>query len=92
MDFSLPESVRPLLERIRAFVDDEIMPRERDLMSRPFEDSTEALDEQGMVHDFRDAGVHKFILRPIASGTQEMIDQTRKLVEQLIPEIDALNR
>lgn len=45
-----------------------------------------------LVHSFRDAGVHKFILRPIASGTQEMIEQTRKLVELLIPEIDALNR
>lgn len=45
-----------------------------------------------LVHQFRDAGVHKFILRPIASGADEMISQTRLMVEKLIPEIDALNR
>ena len=45
----------------------------------------------GLVHEFRAAGVHKFILRPIASGTDEMLSQTRRMVEQLIPEIDALN-
>ena len=45
-----------------------------------------------LVHDFKDAGVQKFILRPIASGTDEMIEQTQLMVEKLIPEIDALNR
>ncbi len=44
-----------------------------------------------LVHDFHDAGVHKFILRPIASGADEMIEQTKLMVEKLIPEIDALN-
>ncbi|MEM7097569.1 MAG: LLM class flavin-dependent oxidoreductase [Pseudomonadota bacterium] len=44
-----------------------------------------------LVHEFHAAGVHKFILRPIASGTQEMIDQTKLMVEKLIPEIDAMN-
>lgn len=44
-----------------------------------------------LVHDFRAAGVHKFILRPIASDTAEMLDQTKKMVERLLPEIDALN-
>lgn len=44
-----------------------------------------------LVHDFIDAGVHKFILRPIASGADEMIEQTKLMVEKLIPEIDALN-
>jgi len=45
-----------------------------------------------LVHDFRAAGVHKFILRPIAAGTEDMLTQTRLMVEKLIPEIDALNR
>ncbi|MEM9620822.1 MAG: LLM class flavin-dependent oxidoreductase [Pseudomonadota bacterium] len=45
-----------------------------------------------LVHDFHAAGAHKFILRPIASGADEMIEQTRLMVEKLIPEIDALNR
>ena len=44
-----------------------------------------------LVHDFHDAGVHKFILRPIASGADEMIEQTKLMVEKLIPEIDAMN-
>jgi probable F420-dependent oxidoreductase len=44
-----------------------------------------------LVGQFRDAGIHKFILRPIASGTGEMLDQTQRMVEQLLPEIDALN-
>ena len=44
-----------------------------------------------VVHDFHDAGVHKFILRPIASGADEVIEQTKLMVEKLIPEIDALN-
>ncbi len=45
-----------------------------------------------LVHEFHEAGVHKFILRPIASGTAEMLDQTRQMAEKLLPEIDALNR
>jgi len=45
-----------------------------------------------LVQEFHDAGVHKFILRPIASGTDEMIGQTRLMVEHLLPAIDALNR
>ena len=45
-----------------------------------------------LVHEFHAAGVHKFILRPIASGAADMIEQTKMMVEQLIPEIDALNR
>lgn len=43
------------------------------------------------VHEFRAAGVHKFILRPIASGNDDMIAQTKLMVEKLLPEIDALN-
>lgn len=48
-------------------------------------------DMMALVHEFRAAGVHKFILRPIAAGTEEMITQTRLMVEKLLPEIDALN-
>lgn len=51
----------------------------------------EVEDMMALVHEFRAAGVHKFILRPIASGTEEMISQTKLMVEKLIPEIDALN-
>ncbi len=44
-----------------------------------------------LVQKFHAAGVHKFILRPIAKGTDEMLEQTRQMVEHLIPAIDALN-
>ncbi len=33
------------------------------------------------VDEFRRAGVHKFVLRPIAFGTDEMLSQTRSLIE-----------
>ncbi len=48
-------------------------------------------DMMALVHDFRAVGVHKFILRPIASGTEDMLAQTKLMVEKLLPEIDALN-
>ena len=44
-----------------------------------------------LVHDFHAAGVHKFVLRPIASGTEDMLAQTRLMEEQLLPAISALN-
>ena len=42
--------------------------------------------------EFRRAGVHKFILRPIAFGTDDMLSQTRSLVETVLPRVAALNR
>ena len=44
-----------------------------------------------LLQAFHAAGAHKFILRPIASDTHEMISQTRLMVEKLLPEIEALN-
>jgi alkanesulfonate monooxygenase SsuD/methylene tetrahydromethanopterin reductase-like flavin-dependent oxidoreductase (luciferase family) len=49
-------------------------------------------DMMALVHDFHAAGVHKFVLRPIASGTEDTLEQTRLMVDQLLPEISALNR
>ncbi len=45
-----------------------------------------------LLHRFRAAGIHKFILRPIAADTDDFIAQTRLFVERLQPEIKALNR
>jgi len=42
--------------------------------------------------EFRAAGVHKFILRPIAFGTEEMLAQTRQLIDRVLPRVAALNR
>jgi len=44
-----------------------------------------------LIHEFHAAGAHKFILRPIASGEDDMMAQTRLLGEKLLPEIYALN-
>ncbi len=43
------------------------------------------------IDEFRRAGIHKFVLRPIAFGAQEMISQTKLLIEQVLPRIAALN-
>ncbi|MYH16715.1 MAG: LLM class flavin-dependent oxidoreductase [Gammaproteobacteria bacterium] len=48
-------------------------------------------DIMALLQRFRDAGVHKFILRPIAQGTEDFIDQTRLLIERVLPEVAALN-
>ena len=44
-----------------------------------------------LLRRFRDAGVHKFILRPIAHGTEDVIDQTRLLIERVLPEVAGLS-
>lgn len=44
-----------------------------------------------LVSEFRDAGVHKFILRPIARDGDDFIDQTRQFIEKLMPEVASLN-
>lgn len=44
-----------------------------------------------LLQNFREAGVHKFVLRPIASGTEDMITQTRQLIETVLPEVARLN-
>ena len=43
------------------------------------------------IESFRAAGAHKFILRPIASGTDEMLSQTRQLIEEVLPDVAAMN-
>ena len=44
-----------------------------------------------LLQRFRNAGVHKFILRPIAQGTEDFVSQTRLLIERVLPEVAALN-
>ena len=44
-----------------------------------------------LVSEFRDAGVHKFILRPIARDGDDFIEQTRQFIEKLMPEVASLN-
>jgi hypothetical protein len=44
-----------------------------------------------LVERFRQAGVHKFILRPIARGGRDVIEQTQTLIREVLPEFDRLN-
>ncbi|MDZ7669777.1 MAG: LLM class flavin-dependent oxidoreductase [Gammaproteobacteria bacterium] len=50
--------------------------------------STEML---ALLREFHQAGVHKFVLRPIAADGADYIAQTRLFIEQLLPEVAALN-
>jgi probable F420-dependent oxidoreductase len=43
------------------------------------------------LREFVAAGVSKFVLRPIGSGEDDLIAQTKLLIEQVIPEVPALN-
>ncbi|MEM8767606.1 MAG: LLM class flavin-dependent oxidoreductase [Pseudomonadota bacterium] len=45
-----------------------------------------------LLDDFRAVGVHKFVLRPIAANGREVMAQTEKLVEQVLPEVKQMNR
>lgn len=40
---------------------------------------------------FRGAGVHKFILRPIAVDGRDVIAQTERLIDEVLPEVSRLN-
>jgi alkanesulfonate monooxygenase SsuD/methylene tetrahydromethanopterin reductase-like flavin-dependent oxidoreductase (luciferase family) len=44
-----------------------------------------------LIDRFRTAGVHKFILRPIAADGAEVMTQTERLIEEVMPEVARLN-
>ena len=44
-----------------------------------------------LLERFHAAGAHKFILRPMAVGTDDMLEQTRLMIEHLLPAVAALN-
>ena len=43
------------------------------------------------LREFVDAGVSKFILRPIGEGDEDLFQQTKLLIERILPEVPALN-
>ncbi|MGH7060512.1 MAG: LLM class flavin-dependent oxidoreductase, partial [Stellaceae bacterium] len=43
----------------------------------------------GRIAAFVDAGISKFILRPAARGDEDMLDQTRRLIEEVLPLVAA---
>lgn len=44
------------------------------------------------IAEYVDAGVSKFILRPVAFGEAEMLAQTRRLIDQVLPRVGELGR
>ena len=43
------------------------------------------------LREFIAAGAHKFILRPVAGDADEMLEQTRLLIREVIPRVAAMN-
>jgi len=78
--------------------DERVVAAHRELLSQRLGKAPEGLLAVGEVEEmmalieaFRAAGVHKFILRPIASDGEDFIRQTRKFIERLQPLIRGLN-
>ena len=51
----------------------------------------DAGDIVARLQDFLAAGASKFVLRPIALGEPDVIDQTRRLIDEVLPEVAAMN-
>lgn len=51
----------------------------------------DASDIMALIKEFHAAGAHKFILRPMATGTADMLEQTRLMAEELLPLLEELN-
>ena len=43
----------------------------------------------GRVEQYRSVGVSKFVLRPIAADDADFMDQTRRLIDEVIPRVQA---
>ena len=52
-----------------------------------------AIGDAGVIMErlraYVDAGASKFILRPIAEGDADMLAQTKRLVEEVLPQVAA---
>lgn len=44
------------------------------------------------IRAYHAAGAHKFILRPMAADTDDMLQQTRQFIEEVLPAVSAMNR
>lgn len=48
-------------------------------------------DIAARVHEYLAAGVTKFVLRPVGSDDEDILTQTRRLIEELLPVVESLN-
>ena len=51
----------------------------------------DARDIIGRIREYVDAGISKFILRPIGATDDDLINQTRLLAAEVIPEVEGMN-
>lgn len=79
--------------------DEPVVQRYRELLGKRlgrdpdgFVAAGDTADMLALLNEFRDAGAHKFVLRPIATDGEDFIAQTRLFIERLLPEVHALNR
>ena len=50
-----------------------------------------AADILARVREYVDAGIAKFILRPVGAGDEDLLDQTRRMIGELLPGVAAMN-
>lgn len=49
-------------------------------------------DMLALLQEFHAAGIHKFVLRPLGTDGPDVIEQTRRFIEELLPRVKDLNR
>jgi probable F420-dependent oxidoreductase len=50
------------------------------------------MDIMRRIEEYVDEGVTKFVLRPVGTDDDDLMHQTRLMIESLLPEVDALNQ
>jgi probable F420-dependent oxidoreductase len=83
--------------RFGSWDDDVVAPRARSIVTRNArvpEDCMvigDAADMVGRLKQFIAGGVTKFVVQPVAAGDDDTLDQTRRLIDEVLPEVPALN-
>ena len=79
--------------------EEKIVSRQKEVLSKRLKKDPSKLMAVGdkddiveLTNQFLNAGAQKFILRPIASGTEDMLEQTNRLIREVLPEIASLRR
>ncbi len=52
----------------------------------------DAADMVERLRRFIAGGISKFVLQPVAAGDEDTLDQTRRLIDEVLPEVPALDR
>ena len=79
--------------------EEKIVSRQKEVLSKRLKKDPSKLMAVGdkddiveLTNQFLNAGAQKFILRPIASGTEDMLEQTNRLITEVLPEIASLRQ